>query len=50
MKWADCEDQLCVHQKEITLENESIICLPNKVIVEVSGGADTLPETDATVQ
>ena len=50
MKWADCKDQLCVHQKEIASENESIICLPNKVIVEVSGRADTQPETDATAQ
>lgn len=32
---ADCPDKLCVHQKAISKNNESIICLPNKVVVEV---------------
>lgn len=32
---ADCPDQLCVNQKAISLRNESIICLPNKVVVEI---------------
>ena len=38
MSWADCPDQLCVHQKPVSLNRESIICLPNKVIVEVNSG------------
>lgn len=50
MKWADCNDQLCVHQKAIALEHESIICLPNKVIVEISGKSTILPEADAVAQ
>lgn len=33
---ADCPDQLCVHQKAISANRENIICLPNKVIVEVT--------------
>lgn len=32
---ADCPDQLCVKQKAISKNKESIICLPNKIIVEV---------------
>ena len=32
---ADCPDKLCVHQKPISMDNESIICLPNKVVVEI---------------
>ena len=28
MSWADCPDQLCVHQKPVSLNHESIICLP----------------------
>lgn len=32
---ANCRDQICVHTKEISKEGESIICLPNKVIVEL---------------
>ncbi|MGO5052253.1 NusG domain II-containing protein [Lachnospiraceae bacterium LCP25S3_G4] len=32
---ATCPDKLCVHQKAIEADRESIICLPNKIIVEV---------------
>ena len=33
---ADCPDKLCVNQKAVSLNHENIICLPNKVVVEVS--------------
>lgn len=39
MTEADCPDQLCVHQRPVSLNHESIICLPNKVVVEVESGA-----------
>lgn len=32
---ADCPDKLCVHQKAISKNNESIICLPNKIVIQV---------------
>ena len=32
---ADCPDLLCVHQKAIQSGGETIVCLPNKVVVEV---------------
>ena len=32
---ADCPDQLCVKQKAVSKNKESIICLPNKIVVEV---------------
>ena len=35
---ADCPDQICVDHKAISKNKESIVCLPNKVIVEVVGG------------
>lgn len=35
MTEADCPDKLCVKQKAVSLNHENIICLPNKVIVEV---------------
>ena len=38
---ADCPDQLCVHQKAISASGENIICLPNKVIVEVKSKAES---------
>lgn len=34
MKEADCPDQLCVHQKSIDSRGGTIICLPNRVVVE----------------
>lgn len=45
---ADCPDQLCVHQKPISLNQESIICLPNKVVAEVESG--TSREFDAVTR
>ena len=45
MEEADCPDLLCVHQKAISKEGESIICLPNKVVVTIRGGEET--ELDA---
>lgn len=33
---ASCPDHLCVHQKEISHQGESLVCLPNKVIVTVT--------------
>lgn len=32
---ASCPDQLCVKQKEIHYNNETIVCLPNKVVLQV---------------
>ena len=40
MEWADCPDQLCVHQKAISRTGESIICLPNQVVVSVQGSKE----------
>lgn len=45
MVWADCPDKLCVRQRAISREGESIICLPNKVVVSVVGGEER--EVDA---
>ena len=35
MEWADCPDQVCVHHQGISRDGESIICLPNQVVVSV---------------
>ncbi len=39
MEAADCRDQICVHHKPISADRESIICLPNKLVLEMSGNA-----------
>ena len=44
---ADCPDKLCVKQKAVSKNGESIICLPNEVIVEVESNEDS--EYDAVV-
>lgn len=32
---ADCPDQICVHMAAVGRSHEMIVCMPNKVIVEV---------------
>ncbi|MGN0291855.1 MAG: NusG domain II-containing protein [Lachnospiraceae bacterium] len=47
---ADCPDQLCVHQKAITKEGQTIVCLPNKVVAEVTGSQTDEKDLDAVVK
>ena len=37
MAEADCPDQLCVHQRAIARQGETIVCLPNRIVVEIAG-------------
>lgn len=34
---ADCKDKLCVSQKKINKVNQTIVCLPHKLVVEIEG-------------
>lgn len=45
---ADCPDKICVNHKKINKTGESIICLPNKVIVTVESNHGN--ETDGVVR
>lgn len=45
---ADCPDKLCVNQKKISKNGESIICLPNKVVVTIDSNENS--EFDAVAQ
>lgn len=38
MKEANCKDKLCVKSKPITHNGETIVCLPNKVVLMIIGG------------
>lgn len=50
VSYADCKDQICVEHKKISKVNESIICLPNKVIVTVvSAEKDADSDIDGVV-
>lgn len=37
MEAADCRDQICVHHKPISGNRENIICLPHKLVAEITG-------------
>lgn len=43
---ADCPDQICVHHKEISKNNETIICLPNKIVLSIESKEEA--KIDAT--
>ncbi len=36
---ADCRDQICVEHKKIRKTGETIVCLPHKLVVTVTGDA-----------
>lgn len=37
---ASCRDQICVNHFHIHYSGETIVCLPNKVVVEIVGGEE----------
>ncbi len=37
---ASCPDKLCVNQNNIHFDRETIVCLPNKVVLEIMGGEE----------
>ena len=39
MIWADCPDKLCVNHVSINKAGNSIICLPNKVVITIENTA-----------
>ena len=41
MTEADCPDKFCVHQRAISKNNETIVCLPNRVVVQVMGSEES---------
>lgn len=47
---ASCADQLCVRQGTISQNGETIVCLPHRVVVEVSSDTpESEPETEIDV-
>jgi hypothetical protein len=37
MDSASCKNQVCVDHGAISLKGDSIVCLPNRVVVEIKG-------------
>lgn len=38
---ANCPDKLCVRQKRIHYDGESLVCLPNKVVIEIKSDTES---------
>ena len=38
ISYADCPDQYCVEHKPIGKSKESIVCLPNQLVITIEGG------------
>lgn len=47
---ADCPDKLDILQGDITRPGQVIVCLPNRMIIEIKGGENTGPLIDDTVR
>lgn len=45
---ADCPDKICQKHNPISKTGESIICLPNKVVITIEGGSED--EIDGVVR
>lgn len=40
MSYSDCRNQICVGDGSISRTNQSLVCLPNRVMVEITGGEE----------
>ena len=38
---ASCPDQICVHHSRISRNKETIVCLPDKVVITIENGEDS---------
>ena len=47
---ADCPDKLCMHQGRISRPGQILVCLPNRFLVELRGGAEDASDVDAYLQ
>ena len=41
MAAANCPDQICVHHSWISRNKETIVCLPDKVVITIENGEDS---------
>ena len=49
MKSADCPDQICVNHRPISNVGETIVCLPNELVIKVVAGEEAAPEIDLII-
>ena len=46
MTYSTCKNQVCVNTGAISHTKDAIVCLPNKIVVEIVGGSGKGGETD----
>lgn len=46
MTWADCPDQVCVETLAINRDGGTIVCLPNRVVLEITDAGDGLDDQE----
>ena len=39
MTYSSCKNHICIEKGKINQTNQSIVCLPNKVVIEIQGGS-----------
>lgn len=47
VKHSDCHRRMCVHAGSVRFAGETIVCVPNKTVIEIAAGA--VPVVDAVV-
>ncbi|MCH5249444.1 MAG: NusG domain II-containing protein [Lachnospiraceae bacterium] len=40
MLYSSCPDKICVHHRAISMTGENIICLPHKLVIEITGDGE----------
>lgn len=38
MSFADCKNHICIREGRISRPGQTIICMPNRIVVEIKGG------------
>ena len=46
---ADCPDKICVRHRSISKNDESIICLPHKLSIHISGSDNRISSDNSTI-
>ena len=47
MEYSDCPDKICVRHKPISNINDTIVCLPNRVVIDIIGKSSEEIQFDA---
>ena len=50
MKDADCPDKYCISQGKINQSNQTIVCLPHRLVVEITADYTNNRDVDAVVR